>query len=502
MSLGAPALVIAIITMVAFAAIGIGYTRRRKQVTVEDFISARGSIGGISTTATLVASIMGVWILFAPAEAATWAGLIAVIGYGVGQAAPILAFVIVGPRMRQVMPQGHSLSEFAWYRYGRLMYGVTLAIIVFYMFVFLAAEMGAIARAVRLITDAPLLLTLLIVGGATLAYTVYGGLRASIFTDNLQFPLIVPLMVAVLVATLVEIGGWGPAFGAVREVSPELLSATHQPGIELAITLIIAITAANLFHQGFWQRVYASKSDADLRRGFLSAGLIVIPLVVAGGLFGLWAVGQGLSGPSSDPIALFRLALDVLPDFLVVVLMVLALVLVMSSMDTLLNGIASVFTSDLLRLRPQLSGTRLLASSRLITVAFIVPAIVVGFFFDSVLYLFFIADLACAGAVVPVFLGLFVGRLSGRAAAVSTVLGIGAGALFFPTKSLGGWWTWERLTDTWHVLASGNTLASFLIAVVVSTVAALGFVLARSLGQRSQSYDFGELASRVRLIEG
>ncbi len=501
MSLGAPALAIAIITMVAFAAIGVAYTRRRARVTVEDFISARGSVGGLSTTATLVASIMGVWILFAPAEAATWAGLIAVIGYGVGQAAPIVAFMVVGPRMRRVMPQGHSLSEFAWYRYGRLMYGVTLAIIVFYMFVFLAAEMGAIARAVRLITGAPLLLTLLIVGGATLAYTVYGGLRASIFTDNLQFPLIVPLMVAVLVATLVEIGGWGPAFDAVREVRPELLSVTHRPGIELAVTLIIAITAANLFHQGFWQRVYASKSDADLRRGFLSAGLIVIPLVIAGGLFGLWATGQGLAGPF-DPIALFRLALDVLPSFLVVVLMVLALVLVMSSMDTLLNGIASVFTADLLRLRPQLAGSRLLASSRLITVAFVIPAIVVGFFFDSVLYLFFIADLVCAGAVVPVFLGLFVGRLTGRAAALSSILGIGAGAVFFPTKSFGGWWTWEGLTDVWHVLASGNTLASFLIAVVVSTTVAAGFVFAETLGRDRRGYDFDELASRVRLIEG
>lgn len=500
MSLESWGLLVAIVTMLGFSALGIAYTRRH-QPTVEEYITARGSTGSITSTATIVASIMGAWILFSPAEAATWAGLIAVVGYGVGQAAPIFAFAVLGPRMRRLMPQGHSLSEFVWFRYGKAAYSMVLAIMVFYMFVFLAAEMGAIARAVKAITDAPLMLTLILVGGSTLAYTVYGGLRASIFTDNIQFLLIFPLIIVVLAVTLAELGGWGDAFDAVRAADPNLLSVTHQPGVELGITLVIAILAANLFHQGFWQRVYAAKSDADIRNGFLVGGLLVIPLIIAGGLFGLWAIGQGVSG-AFDPIALFKLALEVLPGSVVLALMVLALVLVMSSMDTLLNGIASIFTSDLPRMRPDLKGRRLLTSSRLITTAFIIPAMVIGFLFDSVLYLFLIADLVCAAAVVPVFVGLYVRRFTGAMAVVSSVLGMATGALFFPTKSLAGWWSLPELTDVWHILASGNTLASFLIAVVVSTAATVTLALFARRATAAEGYDFNELASRVQLLDG
>ena len=358
--------------------------------------------------------------------------------------------------------------------------------------------MGAIARAVRLVTDAPLVLTLVLVGASTLVYTVYGGLRASIFTDNIQFAVIVPLLVVVLIAALSGLGGWTAAFDRVREENDALLRLGHRPGVEFGLTLVIAILAANLFHQGFWQRVYAARSDADVRLGFLAAGAVVIPLIIGAGLFGLWAVGNGLvdaDRPAS--IALFTLALDLLPGWALVVLVALALMLVMSSMDTLLNGIASVFTTDLPRIRPGMDAGRLLRSARYVTALLIVPAGVVGFAFDSVLYLFLIADLVCAGAMVPAFAGMWERRLGGTGAAVSAAAGIAAGALFFPTKSLAGWWSWDGLTSVWHVLASGNLLASFLSAVVVSTACAAGFVVV-ARRRRTDGFDLDALAAAVR----
>ena len=102
--------------MAAFAAVGVLYARK-SSISLEDFISARKSVGSIGSMATVVASVLGAWILFSPAEAATWAGLAAVICYAIGQAAPILAFTVVGTKLRRLMPNGHSLNEFVWYRY-------------------------------------------------------------------------------------------------------------------------------------------------------------------------------------------------------------------------------------------------------------------------------------------------------------------------------------------------------------------------------------------------
>ncbi len=487
----------AVLTALGMAFLGVAATRGRKP-SLDEYITARGSTSSWGALASVVASVMGAWILFSPAEAATWAGIAGLTGYAVGQAAPVAAFWAVGVRMRRLMPNGHSLTEFVWHRYGRGMFLAVLAIVVLYMFTFLAAELGAIARAVQLVTGTPLLVTLVMVAGATLAYTVYGGLRASIVTDGVQFAIIVPLLAALFIAGIVALGGWDAAMAPVRESAPHLLDWGFQPGVEFGITLVIAILAANLFHQGFWQRVYAADSEAAVRRGYLIGALVVLPMVLATGLFGLWAVGRGVGSPGA--ISLFSLALEVLPSWVLVVLVVLALALVMSSIDTLLNGIVSALTTGLPNLLgPARTPRRLLGPARWATVALAVPAVAVGYAFDSVLYLFLIADLVCAGAVVPTFAGLYERRLSGRGALVATLAGIGTGALFFPKPDLSGWWTWDGLTGVWHVLASGNLLGSFLVALVVSTAVAAVWVGASRRGGGA-GFDFATLGS-VRTLE-
>ena len=55
------------------------------------------------------------------------------------------------------------------------------------MFIFLCAEVTAISMLINYISGTSLWITALLVIVATLAYTLYGGLRASILTDNFQF---------------------------------------------------------------------------------------------------------------------------------------------------------------------------------------------------------------------------------------------------------------------------------------------------------------------------
>ena len=484
------AIVITVVTAAVFVAAGVLAVRRRT-LGIEEFLVARSSAGTKVSTATLVASVIGAWVLLSPAETGTWAGLVALVGYGIGQAAPLVAFMFVGPRMRRLMPDGHSLTEYVWHRYGRVMYGFTLAVIVFYMFVFLSAELTGISQAVRLLGDTPLWLTAVIVGLLTVAYTAYGGIRASIFTDTIQFSLILPLLAISFVAAVAAIGGLGDALDPVREKAPQLLSFSHGAGIEFGFTLIIAVLAANMFHQGFWQRVYTTKDDRTLRIGFGVAGAVVIPVILLAGILGVMAVGQGVV---KDPsVALFSLVNAVMPTWAVVVVLVLALVLVMSSLDTLLNGIASAITSDLARFKPGFGGVKLLRSSRSITVVLIVPAIFVASQGWSVLYLFLIADLVCSAAMFPVFWGLYSGRFTGNAAITSSVAGLVVGVLFFPKSDFSPW-----LPD---IFWAGKFLASFGMALGVSVVISL-VLTAVSSQLRASTFDFSQLRERVRLIEG
>lgn len=89
--------------------------------SVEDLITACDSTGEGRTSATLIASVTGVWILLSAPEAGALYGIAAVVGYGVGEAIPMLAYSKLGPRIREVIPEGHSLTEYAYARYGGAM---------------------------------------------------------------------------------------------------------------------------------------------------------------------------------------------------------------------------------------------------------------------------------------------------------------------------------------------------------------------------------------------
>ena len=338
---GLLAVVITIVTAGIFLALGVWYVGRQR-ITVEDYIVSRNTAGTGLATATLVAGALGAWILFSPAETGTWAGITGLIGYGIGSALPLVAFVLLGARMRRLMPHGHSITEYTWHRFGPMMYYLTLAVVIFYMLVFLTAELTGIAQAVNLIGGTPLVVTALIVGVLTVAYTAYGGMRASLFTDRIQFYVIIPLLVVVILAGIFAFGGG--TLGETLESSPELLSLTHMPGIEFGAVLIIAIFAAEMFNQGSWQRIYTVRDIPTLRRGYLIAGIVVLPVIFLTGLFGIMAVSKGLA---EDPsVAMFSFVVSVMPMWAVVAVLVLAMVLVMSSMDTLLNGITSAITTE------------------------------------------------------------------------------------------------------------------------------------------------------------
>ena len=492
MSEGTIAVVITVLTSVVFLALGLWYVGRRR-ISVEDFIVSRGAAGTGLATATLVASALGAWILASPAETGVLSGISALVGYGLGSAAPLLAFIVLGARMRNLMPEGHSVTEFVWHRFGPAMYYFTIAVVIFYMLVFLSAELTIVAKAVNLIGGTHLAITAIVVGLLTVVYTAYGGMRASLFTDRIQFYIIIPLLIVVIIAAIRAVNGLGDVLDKVSDVSPELLSPTHGAGIEFGVTLIIAILAAEMFNQGSWQRVYTMRDEGTLRKGFLIAGVVVLPVIFLTGMFGILAVGMDVV---EDPsVAMISFVKAVMPFWSVVALLVLGIVLVMSSMDTMLNGITSTITLDIARTKPELGGSSLLRSSRAITVVLILPAIFIASKGYSVLYLFFIADLACAAAVFPVFYGLYSKRLAGPAAMVSALAGLVVGALFFPAPDFG---PLPGIT----IPGAGRLVISFGAALGVSGVLSIAFGLVARIMMPEATFDFSRLREKVGLIEG
>jgi Na+/proline symporter len=482
MTTGAIALLVTLVTAGLFALLGLLYTSKRS-VNLEDYMVSRNRLGWGMATATIVSSAMGVWILFSPPQVGATSGVAGILGYCLGSAAPVLLFTQLGPRIRQLMPNGHSLNEFVLYRFGNWMYLLVLGLIVFYMFVYLAAELTAIAKAVQILADVPLGWTALVVITATFIYTTYGGLDASIFTDAIQFAVIVPLLLISFLVGVIALGGWDAALAPVQLNAPQLLALDNLDGIKMGASLIIAIVAAELFNQSNWQRIYACRTDRTVRQAFTSSALVILPMILIAGGLGLLAAHFGFN----DDRAFFSLVQKLsLPVWVVMTVLVLALALVMSTLSALLNGIASVFTIDLMRLFPQIQSSGLLRASRLLTVVIGIPAILIAAQGYDVLYLFLLADLVCAGAFFPVVLGFYVGRLTGSMALWSSIVGILSGALFFPRPDFTAWL---------NIPFGGDLLVSFMTPIIVSAILCLTWMTIRGDARR---FDFRQLQTQTR----
>mgnify|MGYP001334375608 FL=1 len=399
----------------------LGYKESLKiEIDQDSFQSARNSQNWIMIGLSLFASGMGIWILFGPSEVGYYGGFYDVFGYALSSATPFLLLAYLGPVIRNLTPQGVTLADFVRQKMGRPMQLYVGIISIIYMFTFMFAEYIAIGRAVEFLSGIDFLIPIVLVAIVTTFYTVMGGLPVSIKTDRIQSFFIIWLVVCVVLFIINE--GFGNTLDDAKAYNPEdtwsIGSISDYSTFEAGLALVLAITAAEMFSQGNWQRTWASENNEALRKGaFLASGLCFIAVLLFGFL-GTVAAGRGaLSDPS---IAFFELIKDY-NEIVLAMFLVLGIALVCSSIDTLQNAIVAVVSRDLTDSNMDISQARY-------TVILVAPiAIILAWYYSddalSVFRIFLVADLFAAATVLPIFLSLS-DRITANGGLVGAIFGL------------------------------------------------------------------------------
>ena len=102
---------------------------------------------------------------------------------------------------------------------------------------------------VNYISGTSLWLTATLIILTALVYTLYGGLRASIFTDNIQM-LVIGILLLFSFVYINSFTGSEFSFEFINKKNPHLLSSSYIPSYTAGLTFFIAVAATNLFHQG------------------------------------------------------------------------------------------------------------------------------------------------------------------------------------------------------------------------------------------------------------
>ena len=452
------AIAVTVATLVGVTAVGL-WAARGRTLGGETLVSAPGEVDAPVLTASLIATNLGAWVLFSPAEVGgAFGGLPAITGYALGAALPLLAFVPLGLRLRRLVPHGHSLVEFVRARYGRRMAGLLLLVSTVYMFVFLAAEVTGAAAALAFVAGVPPWATAGLLCLAVLVYVSYGGLVASIVTDTLQVLVILPLLVVGLGGAVLALGGTDRIYDAVV-VSHGSLLAWNLRGVRFGVSVALAVLAANAMNQGFWERVYAASDEATLTRSFVAAGIGSVPVVFLSGLFGIQAVGLDVIAGEQANVALFSLVRFAFAPWLLLVVVAVTVLLVTSTADSLLVGLTDLLRAEM----PGVDPDTLLVEERKVAAAIAVAATAVGSLQFSEIELFLAVDLLCAAVFVPVVAGLYSGQVTERAALGGSLAGMVAGVLLDP-------WVRSFLPAGFGVLPDPGFTRAFVAAFAVAAV--------------------------------
>jgi len=352
----------------------------------------------------------------------------------------------------------------------------------------------AIAKVVNLMSGFPLWQTSLLIIVATLSYTLYGGLRASIFTDKIQFVIIMILLIFAI-NHIFNSGNNTFSMDLINEKAGTLMSGKYFYGYTAGLTFFIAVFATNLFDQGVWQRVFAAKSSDDLRKGFMSAFFIVIPFMLVLGFFGILAVSVDKAADSST--LFFTLLLEPFTEInslLTISILVLVLALVISSMDTLINALSSTISIEgnkFIRLKNK--NSYLTLSKYVICVLSVIVFLIASKGY-SVLFMFLFADLLCCAAVFPIFYGMFKGDIDEKLSLISVIIGLISGLLLFPNQTfdksilIGGFFPTESF-PIW--ISTALLFWSFILATFTPVITVMIF-------KKNSNFNFSKIKTLIK----
>jgi Na+/proline symporter len=432
--------------------IGLGYLNSKKTTDNRKYIIGNRDENTFSLTTSLAASALGAWILFGPASAATWGGFGAVVGYALGTATPMLLLYNFGPKIRKEFPKGLSLTEFIEKRFGIGILKISLFLILFYSIIFLIAEVTAIAYLLNFISKTPLWITAAITLIICLLYILRGGFKLSIITDKYQLIIIALLIFvsAILILGNLEIN----SLKLIEENSPNLISKKYLTNYTAGLTFFIAVAATNLFHQGNWQRVFAAKNNLILKKSLIYSSIITFLIVLWMGYTGL--ISFSLNSNVIPDLAFFDLILS--KNYLIIIsILILAMALTLSTIDTLINAISSILIVNGRQISKSIFGDSLKKKTNYIIIFISILVFILASKGYSILYLFLLADLFCCAAVVTIFYGFFNKKIDSQFSFFSILSALILGLLFFPSM------------DFQTSILIGNLLPIELFSSIVTT---------------------------------
>lgn len=413
-----------------FAVLCVGYYFLRKNKSKEDYYVGGRSISaghvGISIAATDVGGGFSIGLGglgFTMGLAGSWLLFTGLVGAW-------MAAVLTVPRLKQLDIDSGLLTfpDFLSLKYNKSVGTIAAVISSLGYLGFTAGQIlaggklaaGSVFASISW-TD-PLLFSLIVMALVVVVYTSLGGLKAVIYTDTIQWiVLLAGLMFLGIPFAYYKLGGWDAIVSALPESHFSLWNLSWVTFLNWAFSIIpIWFIAMTLY-----QRVFATRSVQQAKKAFIIAGLFEYPLMAFSGVvLGMLA---RVAFPASDAETALPLLLNhVLPIGIAGFVLAAYFSAVMSTADSCLIAASGNIENDILTHSRRKDGKNIVKISMLITLILGVLAFLLASWFTSVLSIVLHSySFMVSGLLVPTLIAYFSKRPNPTAAIVSMIGGGG-----------------------------------------------------------------------------
>ncbi|MCX6702565.1 MAG: sodium:solute symporter family protein [Candidatus Wolfebacteria bacterium] len=379
----------------------IGIISSRKE-TEEDFMIANRKVSGVQVAATMSAGFfdgatLSIYLayIYLYGMSATWL----FIGLAIGFILLRKYYALIIKRKADEA-QAYTMPEYFFKIFGKrngLMFSFLL---VFQYFLLMIVNFIIAGKVLSLIFPLPYYVSVAIGGGVILTYLLLAGFKAVIKTDFFQ------LMIMFIMSLTVAIFLFGRTTIPMSEFNPIALGFGNLIGF-LLLGSIGILVAPDL-----WQRIFATKDEANLKRGLGYSAIILPLLAIIISIVGL-ATKQFFPNIAPED-ALITGFSRLLPFGLKEFGMVLLYAVALSSSDTITFMISSIFTRDLKNYTKRYSEESMKKLTRFFMLFFVAVTVIVAIFYQNIIALGLSMG-SLSLALFPAILGSFYWKLNERA---------------------------------------------------------------------------------------
>ncbi|MEZ5965997.1 MAG: sodium/solute symporter [Planctomycetota bacterium] len=442
--------VVVLITLGAYhvALLWIGAACRQRAQSEADYILGGKALGPWVTALSACASSSSSWTLLGVSGFAYRNGLCALwlLPGCIGGFA--LNWFLLGERLRRYTADTSDLSVIdvlarpaRGHASERAIRVVAVGLLVASLLLYVAAQFHAAGLAFGSTFAVDPRLIVLAGAAVVVAYTWSGGFWAVSVTDTLQGLLMVVAAVALPVAGLVAVGGFGALAEGIHRLGPAYRSLTHDEATTAALGLVFGLLSIGLGYPGqphVVNRFMAVRDAAALRRARVISMTWAVLIYSGMVLAGLCAriVVPALANAESSFMELTRAAF---PSVVTGLMLATVLSAIMSTVDTQLLSAGTAITHDL-GLRASGPAAALRRSRLVVALVSAGAAVAAVLGSDTLFNRVLFAWTTLGAAFGPLLLcTVFLGPVSPLATVATMVMGAGLSVATYYTPGASRW---------------------------------------------------------------